>query len=115
LNVAAGNATRAVLPPGGQVLVGGINFEVEVLRFGLGYGVPSRLFDDCAEIPTDPSAIYLLNSEHTPAAQALLDAGAPLLARVPRPGDAFLVMGQPAAGPVHNGSADTPACRNRFG
>ena len=37
----------AALPPGGQVLVGGYYFEVEILRFSLGYGTPSRLFDDC--------------------------------------------------------------------
>jgi hypothetical protein len=115
LNMAAANAARAVLPPGGQVLIGGYDYEVEILRFSLGYEVPSRLFDDCADIPTAPSAIYLLNSEHTPAAQALADAGAPLLARVPRPGDAFLIVGQPATGSVHNGNADIPACRNRFG
>jgi hypothetical protein len=115
LNMAAAEAARAALPAGGQVLIGGYNYEVEVLRFSLGYSVPSRLFDDCADIPTASGAIYLLNSEHTPAAKALSEAGAPLLARVPRPGDAFLILGPPTTSSVNNGSADTPVCRNRFG
>jgi hypothetical protein len=115
INLAAADAARHVLPPGGEVLVGGYYFEAEVLRFGLGYAVPSRLFDDCgATVPVSANAIYLLNSEHTPAAGALAAAGAPLLARVARPDDAFLVYGAPLVTTVENGSAETAACRERW-
>jgi hypothetical protein len=55
------------------------------------------MFDDCGDIPTSPSGVYILNSERSPAAQRLTAAGAPLLARVPRPDDAFLIYG-PATG-----------------
>ena len=54
LNMAAADVARAAVPPGGQVLVGGYYFEVEILRFCLGYGIPSRLFDDCGAIPLKP-------------------------------------------------------------
>jgi hypothetical protein len=115
INMAAADAARQALPPAGEVLVGGYYFEAEVLRFSLGYGVPSRLFDDCAtSVPVAPNAIYLLNSEHTPAAAALAAGGAPLLARVARPDDAFLVFGAVTTPTVDNGSADTPACRERW-
>jgi hypothetical protein len=115
VNMAAAEATRAVLPPGGEVLVGGYYFEVEVLRFSLGYAVPSRLFDDCGEIPVAASAVYLLNSERTPAAAALAAAGAPLLARVPRHDDTFLIYGPPRTIPVvGTASADVAACRERW-
>ena len=99
----------------GQVLVGGYYFEAEVLRFSLGYAVPSQLFDDCGtNVPVAPNAIYLLNSEHTLAAAALTAVGAPLLARVVRPDDAFLVFGAASTPTLDNGSADTPACRERW-
>jgi hypothetical protein len=109
LNVAAANAARAVLPTGGQVLVGGQTFEVQVLRFSLGYAVPSRIFDDCGPVPVADSAIYLLNSERTPAARSLSAAGAPLLARVARPDDAFVVYGRPRGGVP--AIADSTPCR----
>jgi len=111
LNLAAANATRAVLPPGGQVLVGGRVWEVEILRFSLGYDVPSQVFDDCGQVPAADSAIYLLNSERTSAAVSLTAAGAPLLARIPRPDDAFLIFGAPIA-PLQSAS-ETDDCRNR--
>jgi hypothetical protein len=95
VNLTAADAARAALPQGGQVLVGGTPFEVEILRFSLGYSVHSRIFDDCGQVPVADSAIYLLNSERTTAARTLRAAGAPLLARVPRPDDAFLVFGSP--------------------
>jgi hypothetical protein len=111
LNLAAADATRAVLPPGGQVLVGGRIWEVEILRFSLGYDVPSQIFDDCEQVPAADAAIYLLNSERTSAAASLTAAGAPLLARVPRPDGAFLVFGAPVT-PLQSGP-ETDDCRNR--
>jgi hypothetical protein len=92
-NLAAGQTARALVPPGGSVLVGGPNFKVAILRFTLGYDIPTGTFEDCREVPYEPDTIYLLASEHTPGAAALAEAGAPLLARVERPGDAFLVYG----------------------
>jgi hypothetical protein len=111
LNLAAADAARAALPRDGRVLVGGRVWEVEVLRFSLGYDVASQVFDDCGAVPAADSAIYLLNSERTPAAQSLAAAGAPLLARIQRPDDAFLIFGTPVA-PLHGG-AQTDDCRNR--
>ncbi|MBV9355682.1 MAG: hypothetical protein JO023_09160 [Chloroflexi bacterium] len=117
-NLAAGQAARALVPPGGSVLVGGPNFKVAILRFTLGYDIPTATFEDCREVPYEPNTIYLLASEHTPGAAALAEAGAPLLARVERPGDAFLVYGDwPSrtsmtgleARPEH----DSDACRAR--
>jgi hypothetical protein len=91
---AAGAAARAVLPPGGLVLVGDDPHYGEVLRFGVGYGLDSRTFEDCLGVPYAPNAVYLLASEYTPGAAALESAGAPLLARLPRPGgDAYRVYG----------------------
>ncbi|MGI9145244.1 MAG: hypothetical protein ACR2IK_01630 [Chloroflexota bacterium] len=110
-NLAAADAARAVLPPGGQVLVGGRVWEVEILRFSLGHDVPSSIFDDCAQVPSADSAIYLLNSERTSAALALAAAGAPLLARIPRPDDAFLIFGAPLTLPAR--AAPTVDCRTR--
>lgn len=117
-NQAAGQAARAHLPAGGAVLVGGPGFKVEVLRFALGYDVPSRAFEDCREVPYAANALYLLSSDHTPGAAALSKAGAPLLARVERPGDAYLVFGplpSPAdlTGLADPGGADYPVCHNR--
>ncbi|MDQ6670247.1 MAG: glycosyltransferase family 39 protein [Chloroflexota bacterium] len=111
INLAAADATRAVVPPGGQVLVGGRTWEVEILRFSLGYNVPSQAFDDCGEVPSASSAIYLLNSERTSAAASLNAAGAPLLARLPRPDDAFLIFGPPAM-PLQT-APQTDDCRSR--
>jgi hypothetical protein len=59
--------------------------------------------------------VYLLNSEHTPAAASLEGGGAPLLARIPRPdGDAFRVYGTPTAATLETVSTDTPACLQRW-
>jgi len=99
-SLAAGQAARAAMPPEGQVLVGGRLFEAEVLRLSIGYDVRSRLFDDCQQVPTEPGAVYLLMRQSTPAAAALEAAGAPLLARVERPGDAYLFFGPPVRQPV---------------
>jgi hypothetical protein len=111
LNLAAAEATRAALPAAGQVLIGGRFWEVEILRFSLGYEVPSQIFDDCGPVPAADSAVYLLNSERTSAAVSLAAAGAPLLARIARPDDAFLVFGAPKTPlqPV----AETDDCRTR--
>jgi hypothetical protein len=113
-NLAGAAAARAALTPGGQVLVGGYTFEVAVLRFALGFGTPSRIFDDCGDIPLGQAPdVYLLNSERTPALGALEAAGAPVLARVARPnGDAFVVLGPPTRQPI--GSSEAPACAQRF-
>ena len=111
LNLAAADATRALLPPGSQVLVGGRVWEVEILRFSLGYTVPSQVFDDCGRVPASDSAIYLLNSERTSAAASLTAASAPLLARVPRPDDAFLIFGPPLR-PLQS-APETDDCRSR--
>jgi hypothetical protein len=117
-NLQAGQAARAAVPAGGQVLVGGPGFKVAILRFTLGFDVPTRTFEDCREVPYAPNGIYLLASERTPGAAALAEAGAPLLARVERPGDAFVVYGPSPrrtsltgleARPEH----DSPACRER--
>ena len=93
-SLAAGQATRAMLPPQGQVMVGGPAFDAEVLRFSIGYDVSSRIFDDACQ--PGPAAIYLLLHQGAPAAQVLAREAAPLLAEVPRPGDEYLVYG-PAA------------------
>jgi hypothetical protein len=91
---AAGQAARSALPPGGTVFIGDDPHAGEVLRFGVGYGTPSRSFEDCLMVPYAADAVYLLASEQTPGAQALEGAGAPLLARIPRPGgDAYRVYG----------------------
>lgn len=114
LNMAAADAARGALQPGGQVLVGGYFFQTEILRFSLGYHVPSRLFDDCGQVPVAESVIYLLNSEWTPAASSLSSGGAPLLARLSRPDGAFLIFGTPRTSSLTSGSADVPACRDRW-
>jgi hypothetical protein len=98
-STAAADAARTMLHSGGQVLVGGYPYHVEILRFSLGYETPSSVFDDCGEVPVANGALYLLSSEHTPAASSLAAAGAPLLARVPRPDDASLVFGSPVSAP----------------
>ena len=88
----------------------------EVLRFGLGYGTPSRSFEDCREVPYVPNAVYLLASEQTPGAGALQAAGAPLLARIPRPGgDAYRVYGSPTLPSALQVQPDAgnPICQER--
>jgi hypothetical protein len=115
LNIVAASATRAVLPPGGQVLIGGAAWEAQTLRFSLGYDVPARTFDDCGPVPLADASVYLLTSEQTTAAVSLVAAGAPVLARVPRPDGEFVVYGNPP-GPVVDspgGGADTIVCRDR--
>jgi hypothetical protein len=97
VNMAAAQAARASLQPGGQIFIGGPQWETEIVRFSVGYDLRPRMFDDCGDIPTSPLGVYILNSERSPAAQRLTAAGAPLLARVPRPDDAFLIYG-PATG-----------------
>jgi hypothetical protein len=99
-SLAAGHAARTALGPGGQVLVGGRPFDAAVLRFSIGYDVPSRLFDDCQQLPTGHDVVYLLMRQTTPGAAALAAADAPLLGRVERPGDAYLVFGPPVRQPV---------------
>jgi hypothetical protein len=93
----AGAAARAALPDGGTVLIGDDPHAGEVLRFGVGYRIASRSFEDCQDVPYATNAVYLLASEQTPGRLALEAAGAPLLARIPRPGgDAYRVYGQPS-------------------
>jgi len=115
LNIAAAQAAHAALPPGGRVLVGGPAWDVQALRFSLGYDVPSVAFDDCQQLPVVTSGVYLLTSEQSPAAAALTAAGAPLLSTVARPDGAFLVFGPPTRPIVDigGGRADTIVCRNR--
>jgi hypothetical protein len=97
INEAAAGAARQLVPPGGQVLIGGPAWEVEILRFALGYSEPARVFDDCGDVPFASRAVYLLNSERSRAVTALTAAGAPLLARVARPDDAFVIYGEARA------------------
>jgi hypothetical protein len=113
LNMAAARAASAMLPPGGEVLIGGYGFEVDVLRFALGFSTPSRVFDDCGPVPPLEHGVYLLNSQRTPAFASLQTVDAPLLARVDRPdGDAFVVLG-PALAPVPAPAVATD-CGDRF-
>jgi hypothetical protein len=104
LNIAAAQATRSVLTPGTQVLIGGKAWEVEILRFSVGHELRPRIFDDCGVLPVAPPALYLLSNERSPAASELSGGGAPLLARVQRPDGAFLVYGDPP-GPIPNSAA----------
>jgi hypothetical protein len=92
----AGEMAREALPSGGQVLIGDDPQHGEVMRFTVGYKTPSRTFDDCQGVPYMSNAVYLLSSEQTPGAQLLDSSGAPLLARIARPGgDAFRIYGPP--------------------
>jgi hypothetical protein len=112
----AGDAARAALPDGGTVLIGDDPHAGEVLRFGVGYRIPSRSFEDCREVPYVANAVYLLASEQTPGAQALQAAGAPLLARIPRPGgDAYRVYGSPSSPGALQPRLDpaNPICQER--
>jgi hypothetical protein len=97
-SLAAGQAARAVLPAGGQVVVEGGGFEAEVVRFAIGYDVPSRIVQDCATAPADARAVYVLMSEHTPRVADLSASGVLPEARVERPGDAYLVYGPAPTG-----------------
>jgi hypothetical protein len=114
---AAGQAARAAVPPGGVVLIGDDPHAGEVLRFGVGYGLSSRTFEDCLTVPYAADAVYLLASELTPGAKALENAGAPLLARIPRPGgDAYRVYGAlppGSASPVVPSSSGNQVCNDR--
>jgi hypothetical protein len=112
---AAGEAARAALGENNTVLIGDDPHSGEVFQFGVGYRIPSRSFDDCRDVPYDPNAVYLLSSEQTPGAHALEAAGAPLLARIPRPGgDAFRVYGPPT-GPItpFTPDAQSTVCQDR--
>ena len=111
---AAGAAARAVLPPGGLVLVGDDPHYGEVLRFGVGYGTASRTFEDCLSVPYAQDAVYLLASEQTPGSAALEAAGAPLLTRIPRPGgDAYRVYGALPVAPASGSLQVPPATGNQ--
>jgi len=117
-SLAIGNAARAVLPPGAPVLVAGQHFEAEIVRYTLGYQTPSSVFDDCLELPYVPGGVYALVSEQTPGAALLADAGAPLLARVERPGDAYRVYAAPPSPPRSadlstRPEAQSQECRDR--
>jgi hypothetical protein len=117
---AAGHTARALVGPGGQVLIGDEPRKAEILRFMLGYDAPSSTFEDCREVPYVAQGVYLLMSEHTPGAAALAETGAPLLARIERPGDTYRVYGPMPSKtdlkaldqrPEHN----SPVCRERQG
>jgi hypothetical protein len=113
----AGRVARGFLPAGGQVLIGDDPHSAEVLRFSLGYSVPSRSFEDCHEVPIEANAIYLLASERTPGASALDAAGARLLARIARPGgDAYRVYAAPptAASLEVRARPSDPICQDRL-
>jgi hypothetical protein len=111
--VRAGQVARALLPSGGQALVAGDHAGGEIFRFTMGYETPSRIFDDCREVPHVPGAVYLLTSEHTPGAAILPESGAPLLARIERPGDDFLVYGAPIEPPDLQGLEQRPEYESR--
>jgi len=105
-SLAAAEAVERHLPPGGHVLIGGPVFQTAVLRFALGYNVPSSSFDDCGP-PATSADVYLILHEQSPAAAALAAAGAPLLERVARPGDAYVILGPPS-GPTTPAAASCP-------
>jgi hypothetical protein len=90
-SLAAGQAARAVLPAGGQVVVEGAGFEAEVVRFAIGYDVPSRIVQDCAAAPPNARAVHVLMSEHTSRVADLSASGVVPWVRIERPGDAYLV------------------------
>lgn len=94
LSLAAADAARHELIPGATLAIGGPRFQTEVLQFAIGYDNPALRFDACP--PASPLAdVYLLLDEKAPASIELQNAGAPLLARVERPGGAYLVLGRP--------------------
>jgi hypothetical protein len=108
-----------MVPANGELLIGDDPHSGEVLRFTVGYRTPSRTFEDCREVPYVPDAVYLLTSERTPGAEALDLVGAPLLARIERPGgDAFRLYGAPPTPPAGAALAvrsqpDNPICQDR--
>lgn len=112
----AGQAARGALPNGGQVLIGDDPHAGEVLRFGVGYGTPSRTFEDCREIPYASDAVYLLASEQTPGTAALERAGARLLERIPRPGgDAYRIYAAPPRSAIDlQSDPGNPVCADRM-
>lgn len=112
----AGRLARSFLPAGGEVLIGDDPHSGEVLRFSLGYSVPSRTFEDCRQMPFARDAVYLLTSERTPGAATLESAGAPLLARVARPGgDAYRVYAAPPPVDLEVRPEPTnPICQDRL-
>jgi hypothetical protein len=112
----AGLGVRSILPDSGQVLIGDDPHNGEVLRFAVGYEVSTRTFDDCREIPFERNALYLLDSEQTPGANALDAAGATLMARLPRPGgDAYRIYSAPPAadGLSVRPERENPICQDR--
>jgi hypothetical protein len=111
---AAGEAARNLLQSGGVVLIGDDPHSGEVLRYAVGYRIPSRTFEDCAQVPTVSNAVYLLSSERTPGAKALEAAGAPLLARIARPGDAFRIYGPPVASVQVQADPANTLCQDRL-
>jgi hypothetical protein len=80
-SLGVGQAARAALPTPGTVTVDGPPFETEAVRFALGYDVLSRAAAGC-------STVYVAFS-----AQDAPTTDRPLVARVERPGDAYLVYG----------------------
>lgn len=103
VQMAAVDAVRAVRGPDQGVLIGGSVWRSAILQFGLGFGTPSRIFDQCGAVPTDARAIYLLDDDTSPAARALAAAGSPLLARVARADGAYVVYGTPSSPVVNEG------------
>ena len=79
------------------MLIGAQHYEGEILRFTIGFDLESRTFDDCRGVPFDSGAVYLFMSEQTPGPALLEGSGAHLLARVPRPGDAYRLYSAPSA------------------
>jgi hypothetical protein len=112
-SLAAGQAARAVLRPDSPVLLAGHHFEAEILRFSIGYQIPATVFDDCVDLPYVPGAVYVLLSAQTPAATLLPAAGAPLLARVERPGDAYLIFAAPPVPPAISSLASLPQTQSQ--
>ena len=112
-SLAAGQAVRAVLPPGSPVMLAGHHFEAEIVRFTMGYQIPASVFDDCVDLPYNPGAVYVLLSAQTPAAALLPAAGAPLLARVDRPGDAYLVFAAPPRPPATTALPSLPQAQSQ--
>jgi hypothetical protein len=114
----AGQTARALAPPGTPVVIGAHHYNGEILRFTLGYDRSSATFDDCLALPYVPGALYLLLSEQTPGADALEKAGAQLLVRLERPGDAYRIYTAPpspfeAADLTTNPRSNSQECRER--
>ena len=115
LNMAAADAARAAVQPGGQVLVGGYYFEVEILRFGLGYGIPSRLFDDCGAIPLERvGGVPVEQRAHAGRRGARCRRRAACWAACRAPTTRSSSTAHPGCRRSEPGSADTLACRERW-